>query len=227
MTSINLFETTKTVVITAMLTLAFGFLTSSCATVSADDEGTDGKTFGARLAEKLNIEENLVIKAIEEVKKEMWSEHKYLEEDKIMEKAEVIERGNERIRKAIESGEDDQVIDGLRLRIWWAEIELSKDRLRFAFENGEFNEEEAGRVRQEIHAEELEFNKTRARIGSERGYREDRRRKSRDPSEEEVRERLKIAIESGQLTQEEADERLKSWIGEIKQKQQETQKKRK
>ena len=157
----------------------------------------------------------------------MWSEHKYLEEDKIMEKAEVIERGNERIRKAIESGEDDQVIDGLRLRIWWAEIELSKDRLRFAFENGEFNEEEAGRVKREIHAEELEFNKTRARIGSERAYREDRRRKSRDPSEEEVRERLKIAIESGQLTQEEADERLKSWIGEIKQKQQETQKKRK
>ena len=56
--------------------IAFSFFYSSCSYALADDRGTSSNSFESKLAQKLNIDENILTNAIKEVKVEMISERK-------------------------------------------------------------------------------------------------------------------------------------------------------
>ncbi len=56
--------------------IAFSFLYPSCSYALADDRGAPSKSFESKLADKLNIDENILSNAIKEVKNEMISERK-------------------------------------------------------------------------------------------------------------------------------------------------------
>ena len=56
--------------------IAFSFFYSSCSYALADDRGTSSNSFESKLAQKLNIDENILTNAIKEVRVEMISERK-------------------------------------------------------------------------------------------------------------------------------------------------------
>ena len=129
--------------------ISFSFLYSSCSYALEDDKDTRSNSFESKLAQKLNIDENILVNAIKEVKAEMFSERK------------------ENIKLKIQS-----LID-----------------------SGEITQEEAD--------EKIEY----MRSGKGKRWHSDKGHKKM-LSKEEMREKMQSMIDSGKITQEEADEKI-------------------
>jgi len=69
-----LLKTKKTYLL--LFLIAFSFLYSSCSYALADDGDSPSNSFESKLAQKLNIDENILANAIKEVRDEMFSERK-------------------------------------------------------------------------------------------------------------------------------------------------------
>ena len=69
-----LLKTRKTYLL--LFLIAFSFLYSSCSYALADDSDSPSNSFESKLAQKLNIDENILSNAIKEVRDEMFSERK-------------------------------------------------------------------------------------------------------------------------------------------------------
>ena len=142
-----LLKTKKTYLL--LFLIAFSFLYSSCSYALADDGDSPSNSFESKLAQKLNIDENILANAIKEVKAEMFSERK----------------------------------------------EKVKLKMQSMIDSGEITQEEAD--------EKIEYMMSGK---GKRGHWEKGHKKM--PTEEEMREKMQSMIDSGKITQEEADEKI-------------------
>ena len=142
-----LLKTRKTYLL--LFLIAFSFLYSSCSYALADDSDSPSNSFESKLAQKLNIDENILANAIKEVKAEMFLERK-------------------------------------------EKVEL---KMQSMIDSGEITQEEAD--------EKIEYMMS----GKGKIWHSDKGHKKM-LSEEEMREKMQSMIDSGKITQEEADEKI-------------------
>ena len=129
--------------------IAFSFFYSSCSYALADDRGTSSNSFESKLAQKLNIDENILTNAIKEVKVEMISERK--------------ENINLKMQSMVDSG----------------------------------------KITQEEADEKIEY------MMSGKGKKGHWKKSYKNvPSEEQMRKKMQSMVDSGKITQEEADEKI-------------------
>ena len=142
-----LLKTKKTYLL--LFLIAFSFLYSSCSYALADDSDSPSNSFESKLAQKLNIDENILANAIKEVKSEMFSERK----------------------------------------------ENIKLKMQSMIDSGKITQEEAD------EKSEYMMSGKGKRWHSKKGHK-------KMPTEEEMREKMQSMIDSGKITQEEADEKI-------------------